>query len=41
VHDLLTNKKKTVNDNVSNPLITKENVQEYVDLYDKAGLLKQ
>jgi inositol transport system substrate-binding protein len=41
VHDLLTNKKKTVNDNVSNPLITKDNVQEYVDLYDEAGLLKQ
>jgi len=40
VHDLLTGAQKTVNVDVGNPLITKDNAQEYVDLYKKAGLIK-
>lgn len=40
VHELLTGTKKTVNVNIGNPLITKDNAQKYVDLYKKAGLIK-
>ncbi len=40
VHDLLTGTEKTVNVDIGNPLITKDNAQEYVDLYKKAGLIK-
>ncbi len=40
VHDLLTGAEKTVDVNIGNPLITKDNAKEYVDLYKKAGLIK-
>ena len=38
--ELLHGDKKEVNDNIGNPLITKENAQQYIDLYTKAGLIK-
>lgn len=39
IHELLTGEKDSVNVDIGNPLITKENVQEYIDLYKKSGLL--
>ncbi|WP_105030214.1 sugar ABC transporter substrate-binding protein [Arthrobacter ruber] len=39
VHDLLTGAEEEVNVNVGNPLITKDNAQEYIDLYTEAGLI--
>lgn len=39
VHDLLTGAEEEVNVDIGNPLITKDNVQEYIDLYKEAGLL--
>lgn len=39
VHDLLTGAEDEVNVDIGNPLITKKNVQEYIDLYKEAGLL--
>lgn len=41
VHDLLTGAEDNVSVNVGNPLITKENTQEYIDLYKEAGLIGQ
>lgn len=41
VHDLLTGAEDEVNVDIGNPLITKDNVQEYIDLYKGAGLLDQ
>lgn len=41
VHDLLTGTEESVNVDIGNPLITKDNAQEYVDLYREAGLIKQ
>lgn len=41
VHDLLTGAEDEVNVDIGNPLITKDNVQEYIDLYKEAGLLEQ
>jgi inositol transport system substrate-binding protein len=40
VHDLLTGKQTMVEDNVPAPVITKDNVQQYIDMYTTAGLLK-
>jgi inositol transport system substrate-binding protein len=40
VSDLLDGTQTTVTTNVGNPLITKDNAAEYVDLYKKAGLIK-
>jgi inositol transport system substrate-binding protein len=39
--DLLTCKETEVTKDVGNPLITKENVGEYIDLYREAGLVDQ
>jgi inositol transport system substrate-binding protein len=39
VHDLLTGVEETVNVDIGNPVITKDNVQEYVDLFTEAGLI--
>lgn len=39
VHDLLTGAEETVNVDIGNPLITSENVQEYIALYEEAGLI--
>jgi inositol transport system substrate-binding protein len=39
VHDLLTGAQDKVTVDVGNPLITKDNAQEYIDLYKKAGLI--
>jgi inositol transport system substrate-binding protein len=41
VHDLLTGAEDEVNVDIGNPLITKENAKEYVDLYREAGLIKE
>ena len=41
VNDLLEGTKTTVNENIGNPLITKSDAQQYIDLYKKAGLIKQ
>lgn len=41
VHDLLTGAEDEVNVDVGNPLITKDNAQEFVDLYKKAGLIDE
>lgn len=40
VHELLSGTQKTVNVDIGNPLIAKDNAQKYVDLYKKAGLIK-
>ena len=40
VHALLTGAEKTINVDIGNPLITKDNAQKYVDIYKKAGLIK-
>ena len=40
VNDLLSGAKTEVNENIGNPLITKENAQKYIDLYKQAGLIK-
>ena len=40
VHDLLTGAQKEVNVDIGNPLITKDNAQEYIDLYKETGLIK-
>lgn len=39
VHDLLTGAEDEVNVDVGNPLITKDNAQEFIDLYTEAGLI--
>ncbi|WP_209305655.1 sugar ABC transporter substrate-binding protein [Microbacterium sp. dk485] len=39
VHELLTGEADEINVDIGNPLITSENVQEYIDLYLEAGLL--
>ncbi len=39
VHDLLTGAEETVNVDIGNPLITSENVEEYITLYEEAGLI--
>lgn len=39
VHDLLTGAETEVNTDIGNPLITKDNAQEYIDLYKEAGLI--
>lgn len=39
VHDLLTGATKEVNTNIGNPVITKQNVADYLKLYKDAGLL--
>ncbi|MCV7225091.1 sugar ABC transporter substrate-binding protein [Mycolicibacterium komossense] len=39
-HDLLTGAETTVDLKVGNPLITKDNAGEYIDLYKGAGLIK-
>ena len=39
VHDLLTGAEDEVNVDIGNPLITEENVDEYVSLYEEAGLI--
>ncbi|WP_309105118.1 sugar ABC transporter substrate-binding protein [Microbacterium sp.] len=41
VHDLLTGAEDSVNVDIDNPLITTDNVQEYIDLYKEAGLIKK
>ncbi len=41
VHDLLTGAEDEVNVDVGNPLITKDNAQEYIDLYKEAGLIDE
>lgn len=41
VHDLLTGSAEEVNVDIGNPLITKDNVQEYIELYKQTGLIKQ
>ena len=40
VHDLLTGAATEVNVDIGNPLITKDNAQEYIDMYKEAGLIK-
>ncbi|WBU36998.1 sugar ABC transporter substrate-binding protein [Homoserinibacter sp. YIM 151385] len=40
VHDLLTGAEDSVNVDIGNPVITKENAAEYVELYTEAGLIK-
>jgi inositol transport system substrate-binding protein len=40
VHDLLTGAEKNVDLKVGNPLITKDDAQQYIDLYKGAGLIK-
>ncbi|GAA4881526.1 sugar ABC transporter substrate-binding protein [Serinicoccus chungangensis] len=39
VHDLLTGAEDEVNVDIGNPVITQDNVQEYIDLYTEAGLI--
>jgi inositol transport system substrate-binding protein len=39
VHDLLTGAEETVNVDIGNPVITSDNVEEYITLYEEAGLL--
>lgn len=39
IHQLLTGEKDEINVDIGNPLITKDNVQEYIDLYKQSGLL--
>lgn len=39
VHDLLTGAEETVNVDIGNPLITSDNVAEYITLYEEAGLI--
>jgi len=41
VHDLLTGVEDEVNVDIGNPLITKDNAQEYIDLYKEAGLIEK
>ena len=41
VHDLLTGAEDEVNVDIGNPLITKDNAQEYIDLYKEAGLIEE
>lgn len=41
VHDLLTGAEDEITVDVGNPLITKENAQEYIDLYKEAGLIDE
>lgn len=40
VHDLLTGDESEVNVDIGAPVITKENVEEYVALYTEAGMIK-
>lgn len=40
VHDLLTGKEESINVDIGNPVITGDNVQEYIDLFTKAGLIE-
>ena len=39
-HDLLTGKEKKVETRIDCPLITKDNVQQYIDMYKKTGDIK-
>lgn len=39
VHDLLTGAEESINVDIGNPVITKENAQEYIDLFTEAGLI--
>ncbi len=39
VHDLLTGAEDEVNVDIGNPVITKDNVEEYISLYEEAGLI--
>lgn len=40
VHDLLTGKEDSINVDIGNPVITGDNVQEYIDLFTEAGLIE-
>ncbi len=40
IHELMTGEKKTVQESIGNPLITKDNVQQYIDMYKKNGQIK-
>jgi len=40
VNDLLEGNESSIDTNIGNPLISKDNADEYVDLYKKAGLIK-
>lgn len=39
-NDLLTGAQKQVDTDIGNPLITKENVDQYIDMYKKTGAIK-
>lgn len=39
VHDLLTGAEESVNVDIGNPVITSDNVDEYISLYEEAGLI--
>ena len=43
MHDVLTGKKKVtdINDNVPAPLITSDNVDEYIQMYKDNGQIKE
>lgn len=40
IHDLMTGSKSDIQDTIGNPLITKDNVQQYIDMYKKNGQIK-
>lgn len=40
IHKLITGEKTEVQEVIGNPLITKDNVQQYIDMYKKNGLIK-
>lgn len=40
VHDLLTGEEETINVDIGNPVITSENVQDYIDLFTEAELIE-
>lgn len=39
VHALLKGEKTEITDDIGNPVITKENATQYVDMYKKAGMI--
>ncbi len=39
VHALLKDEKTEITDDIGNPVITKENATQYVDMYKKAGMI--
>lgn len=39
VHKLLTGEEESINVDIGNPVITQDNVQEYIDLFTEAGLI--